>query len=253
MSDRTQRLTKRQQRLAGKGIDKTIVKFPTIKQQHFDLTDIGAITDNQVRTFHAYDRGDNLFLHGCAGTGKTFVSVFLALREILSGETKRHKLIIIRNTQSSKDQGFLPGGVKEKAEVYEAAYKAIVSELFRRDDAYEVLKLKGIIEFHTTSYLRGTTVDNAVILVDEVQNQRYVELRTVLTRTGDRSRIILCGDTKQDDLSSSRYNEVSGLKDMMKVFERMGHMTTVQFEIDDIVRSGFVRDFIIAENQLGFY
>jgi phosphate starvation-inducible PhoH-like protein len=125
--------------------------------------------------------------------------------------------------------------------------------LFHRDDAYEILKQKGIIEFHTTSYLRGTTIDNAIILVDEVQNQRYVELRTVLTRTGDNSKVILCGDTKQDDLSSTRYNEVSGLKDMMKVFERMGYMSTVQFGIDDIVRSGFVKSFIIAEYELGLY
>jgi len=247
----TQRLTKRQQRLAEKGAAVKLV--PTIKQQHFDLKDIYPITDNQVKTFDAYDEGKNLFLHGCAGTGKTFVSIYLALNEIMNERSPRKKLVIIRNTQSSKDQGFLPGNVKEKGEVFEAAYRAICCELFHRDDAYEILKQKGIIEFHTTSYLRGTTIDNAIILVDEVQNQRYVELRTVLTRTGDHSRVILCGDTKQDDLSSTRYNEVSGLKDMMKVFERMGYMSTVQFGVDDIVRSGFVKSFIIAEYELGLY
>lgn len=246
----TQRLTKRQQRLAEKGTMKLV---PTIKQQHFDLKDIYPITDNQLKTFDAYDDGKNLFLHGCAGTGKTFISMFLALNEIMNERTPRKKLVIIRNTQSSKDQGFLPGNVKEKGEIFEAAYRAICCELFHRDDAYEILKQKGIIEFHTTSYLRGTTIDNAIILVDEVQNQRYVELRTVLTRTGDNSRVILCGDTKQDDLSSTRYNEVSGLKDMMKVFERMGLMSTVQFDIGDIVRSGFVKSFIIAEYELGLY
>ena len=250
MVARTQRLTKRQQRLAEKGAMKLV---PAIKQQHFDLREIYPITDNQVKTFNAYDDGHNLFLHGCAGTGKTFISMYLALNEIMNARTKRNKLVIIRNTQSSKDQGFLPGNVKEKGEVFEAAYRAICSELFHRDDAYEVLKQKGIIEFHTTSYLRGTTIDNAIILVDEVQNQRYVELRTVLTRTGDHSRVILCGDTKQDDLTSTRYNEVSGLKDMMKVFERMGYMSTFQFGIDDIVRSGFVKSFIIAEYELGLY
>lgn len=246
----TQRLTKRQQRLAEKG---TVKLVPTLKQQHFDLKEIYPITDNQVTTFDAYDEGKNLFLHGCAGTGKTFISMFLALNEIMNERTPRKKLVIIRNTQSSKDQGFLPGNAKEKGEIFEAAYRAICCELFHRDDAYEILKQKGIIEFHTTSYLRGTTIENAIILVDEVQNQRYVELRTVLTRTGDNSRVILCGDTKQDDLSSTRYNEVSGLKDMMKVFERMGFMSTVQFNIDDIVRSGFVKSFIIAEYELGLY
>ena len=249
MSLKAQRLTKRQQRLADKGE----AKFPTIQQQHFDISHIYPITDNQILTFKAYERGDNLFLHGCAGTGKTFVSMYLALREIMDKRSQLKKLVIIRTAQSSKDIGFLPGDEKRKLEVYEAPYKAICAELFRRDDAYDIMKQKGIIEFHSTSFLRGTTIDDSVILVDEVQNQRYTELRTVLTRTGDRSRIVLCGDTKQDDLTSERYKEASGLGDMMKVFNRMGCMTTIQFEIDDIVRSGFVRDFIIAENELGLY
>jgi phosphate starvation-inducible protein PhoH len=249
MSAKAQRLTKRQQRLSEKGL----IKFPSIQQLHFELKHIQPITDNQVITFNAFDQGDNLFLHGCAGTGKTFISIYLALKEIQNGRSRRRKLIIIRTAQSSKDIGFLPGTEKQKLEVYEAPYKAICAELYHRDDAYDILKQKGIIEFHSTSYLRGTTINDAIILVDEVQNQRYVELRTVLTRTGDHSRIILCGDTKQDDLTSDRYKEASGLKDMMKVFTFMGSMTTVQFEIDDIVRSGFVRDFIIAENKLGLY
>lgn len=253
MVAKTQRLTKRQQRLAEKGHEKQLMKFPTMGQLHLNLRDIGPITDNQITTFRAYDKGDNLFLHGCAGTGKTFISMYLALKEIENGRSRRHKLVIIRTAQSSKDIGFLPGDEKRKLEVYEAPYKAICAELYNRADAYEILKQKGIIEFHSTSFLRGTTIDDAVILIDECQNQRYVELRTVLTRTGDRSRVVLCGDTKQDDLTSERYKESSGLSDMMRVFERMGHMTAVQFEIDDIVRSGFVRDFIIAENELGLY
>jgi predicted ribonuclease YlaK len=254
MVAKAQRLTKRQQILAEKGIGKPNLRsVPTIKQQHFDLKHIYPITENQVLTFDAYDRGDNIFLHGCAGTGKTFISFYLALREVMSGKTKRKKVVIIRNAQSSKDIGFLPGSEKEKLAVYEAAYKGICSELFHRDDAYEILKQKGILEFHSTSFLRGTTIEDAIILVDEVQNQRYVELRTVLTRTGDHSRVILCGDTKQDDLTSDRYKESSGLRDMMKVFQRMGHMSTVEFGVDDIVRSGFVKDFIIAENELGLY
>lgn len=249
MSAKAQRLTKRQQKLSEKGL----MKFPTIQQLHFELRHIQPITDNQVITFNAYERGDNLFLHGCAGTGKTFISIYLALKEIESPRSKRRKLVIIRTAQSSKDIGFLPGDEKRKLEVYEAPYKAICAELYHRDDAYDILKQKGIIEFHSTSFLRGTTIDDAIILIDECQNQRYVELRTVLTRTGDKSRVILCGDTKQDDLTSERYKESSGLHDMMRVFDRMGDMTAIQFEIDDIVRSGFVRDFIIAENQLGLY
>lgn len=247
MSAKAQRLSKRQQRLAEKGL----MKFPRIQQLHFELAHIQPITDNQISTFQAYEKGDNLFLHGCAGTGKTFISIYLALKEIENSRSKRTKLVIIRSAQSSKDIGFLPGNEKQKLEVYEAPYKAICAELYHRDDAYDILKQKGIIEFHSTSFLRGTTIDDAIILIDECQNTRYVELRTVLTRTGDKSRVILCGDTKQDDLTSERFKESSGLVDMMKVFNRMSDMTAVQFEIDDIVRSGFVRDFIIAENELG--
>ena len=249
MSANAQRLTKRQQRLQEKGL----MKFPSVQQLNFELKHIQPITDNQVVTFNAYDRGDNIFLHGCAGTGKTFISMYLALRELENNRSRRRKLVIIRTAQSSKDIGFLPGNEKQKLEVYEAPYKAICAELYQRADAYEILKHKGVIEFHSTSFLRGTTIDDAIVMIDEVQNCRYVELRTVLTRTGDKSRVILCGDTKQDDLTSERFKEASGLRDMMKVFDRMHDMTTVQFEIDDIVRSGFVRDFIIAENELGLY
>ena len=253
MVAKTQRLTKRQQRLAEKGNEKQLMKFPTMGQLHLTLKDIGPITDNQIKTFQAYDRGDNLFLHGCAGTGKTFISMYLALKEISEKHSRRRKLVLIRTAQSSKDIGFLPGDEKRKLEVYEAAYRAICSELYHRDDAYDILKQKGIIEFHSTSFLRGTTIDDAVIIIDEAQNCRYQEIRTVLTRTGDHSRIVICGDTKQDDLTSERYKETSGLSNVMQVFRRMDNMSTVEFEIDDIVRSGFVRDFIIAENQLGLY
>lgn len=253
MVAKTQRLSKRQQRLSEKGTEKQLMKFPTMGQLHLNLKDIGPITDNQIKTFHAYDKGDNLFLHGCAGTGKTFISMYLALREVADKSSRRRKVVIIRTAQSSKDIGFLPGDEKRKLEVYEAAYKAICSELYHRDDAYDILKNKGIIEFHSTSFLRGTTIDDAVIIIDEAQNCRYQEIRTVLTRTGDHSRVVICGDTKQDDLTSERYKETSGLSDVMRVLNKMSGMTTVEFEIDDIVRSGFVRDFIIAENQLGLY
>lgn len=250
MHQSAQRLTKRQKRLAEKGLAKT-TKHPTIQQQHFNLGSIYPITDNQIKTFNAYERGDNLFLHGCAGTGKTFISIYLALKEIMDGRTRRNKLVIIRTAQSSKDIGFLPGSEKEKLAVYEAAYKGICSELFHRDDAYDVLKQKGIIEFHSTSFLRGTTIENAVILIDEVQNMRQQEWFTVLTRTGDKSRVILCGDTKQDDLTSERYKEKSGIDSLINVFSIMENSSLIQFDLDDIVRSGFVRELILAAYKLG--
>ena len=248
----TRRLTRKQQRQSDRE-KSNIIKYPTIHQLNLKLANIRPITDNQIRTFRAYEKNDNILLHGCAGTGKTFVSIYLALKEIEEGHSQRRKLIIIRTAQSSKDIGFLPGTEKQKLEVYESAYRGICSELYNRGDAYDILKQKGIIEFHSTSFLRGTTIEDAIILIDEAQNCRYQEIRTVLTRTGDRSRVMICGDTKQDDLTSERFKETSGLSAIMRVFRQMNHMSTVEFGIDDIVRSGFVRDFIIAENQLGLY
>lgn len=247
MSAKAQRLTKRQQRLADKGL----MKFPSIQQLHFNLKHVQPITDNQITTFQAYDAGNNLFLHGCAGTGKTFISMYLALKEIENGRSRRRKLVIIRTAQSSKDIGFLPGDEKRKLEVYEAPYKAICAELYHRDDAYDILKQKGIVEFHSTSFLRGMTIDDAIILVDECQNLKHQEWFTVLTRTGDKSRVILCGDTKQDDLTSERYKEKSGIADLIRLFHAMNGTTLIHFEIDDIVRSGFVREMILTAQRLG--
>lgn len=212
----------------------------------------GPITDNQVKAFRFYENDNNLVLYGCAGTGKTFISLYLALKDVLDSRSQMKKVIIIKTAQPSKQIGHLPGTEKQKMEVYEFPYRVICSQLFGRDDAYEVLKQKGIVEFHGTSFLRGCTIDDAVIIVDEVQNQSYQELRTVVTRPGDHSKIILCGDTKQDDLTSERYKEESGFRKALEVFNRMPSIKTVQFEIDDIVRSGFVREYIIAEHELGY-
>lgn len=245
--------TKRQQRLEQKAALKRAGGHAGPKPQSMELKSIQPITANQELVFEAYEDGMHLFLHGCAGTGKTFITLYLALQEIFSGKSEANRVVIIRTAQSSKDIGFLPGSEKQKAEVYEAPYKALCSELFGRGDAYDILKQKGVIEFHTTSFLRGTTIDKAIIIVDEVQNQRYSEIRTVLTRVGEYSRMVLCGDTRQDDLTSERYKEQSGIQDMMDVLNKMNSIETVQFGVDDIVRSGFVREFIIAEYELGKY
>lgn len=218
-----------------------------------ELRQFGPITDNQVKAFNYYQSDNNLVLYGCAGTGKTFIALYLALYEILNKESHIRKIVLIRTPQATKQIGHLPGTEKQKMEAYESPYRAICSELFGRDDAYDILKQKGIIEFHGTMFLRGTSIPNAIILVDEIQNQSYHEIRTVVTRTGEHSKVVICGDTKQDDLTSKRYNEESGFRQAMKVFEKIPTIKNVEFDVDDIVRSGFVRDFIIAENELGFY
>jgi phosphate starvation-inducible protein PhoH len=230
---------------------KRVTGHSEITKNNLELKLVYPITENQTKTFEEYESGKNLFLLGCAGTGKTFISLYLAFRELMSGNSPYRKVVIIRSAQSSKDMGFLPGTEKQKMEVYELPYKAICAELFGRGDAYDLLKAKGIVEFQSTSFLRGTTLNDSIILFDEAQNNSYGNLKTVLTRPGDNSKVIVCGDTKQDDLTSERYKETSGLHDLIKVFERMSSVARVDFTIDDIVRSGFVKEFIIAEYKLG--
>jgi phosphate starvation-inducible protein PhoH len=253
MSDRSQRLTRRQQRLADKSNSKEYHRVNTHRQLHFELKDIRPKTHNQELAFDAYQNGDHLFLLGCAGTGKTFLSLFLALSEIESGRSPRNKIMIIRSPQPAKQIGFLPGDKKEKTSEYETPYRDICAELYHRDDAYDILKTKGIIEFQPTSFLRGTNIPNAIVIFDELQNGTFAEIRTVLTRVADQSRIIMIGDTKQDDLTSKRYNEESGIHCTLKVFANMDeNITRVDFDVRDVLRSGFVKSFIIAENKTKF-
>lgn len=246
MSEQAYRFTKRQKRLQ----EKALQKIPTLQKQHFELKRIEPKTDNQELVFDAYNQGNHLSLIGAAGTGKTFCAIYLALKEILDMRSERNRLVIVRSALPTRNQGFLPGDLKEKSAVYELPYRAICAELFHRDDAYEILKQKGIIEFETTSFLRGVTINDAIILLDECQNLNYSETRTVLSRAGDTARFILCGDTRQDDLTSERYKEESGLATMLRVLDEMADMEIVEFGIEDIVRSGFVREFLEAEYRL---
>jgi phosphate starvation-inducible protein PhoH len=220
------------------------------QQNPLQLEYIKPKTENQRKTFREYSTGKNLLLHGVPGSGKTFISLYLALDELMNQNSKLQKVVIIRSAQSSKGIGFLPGTAKQKMEVYETPYSSICSKLFERSDAYQLLKNKGIIEFESTSFLRGTTIDDAIIIIDEAQNLSYQELKTVLTRVGDNSKIVICGDVNQDDLTSARYNEESGLKSIMKIMDKIPSVSKVEFEIQDIVRSGFVKEFIIAELNL---
>jgi phosphate starvation-inducible protein PhoH len=222
-----------------------------VPQRGMKLANIHPKTDNQKKTFDAYDEDQHLILHGCPGTGKTFLSLYLALFDLFEyKENEYDKIVVIRSAQPSKDMGFLPGKESEKLAAYEAPYRGIAAELFQRGDAYDILKQKNLIEFQSTSYLRGTTIDNCIIILDEAQNLSYMELKTVLTRVGEGSRVIICGDVLQDDLTSTRYNQQSGLQQAIRIFGQVPSMTHIEFGIDDIVRSGFVKEFIIAESMM---
>lgn len=218
-------------------------------KNHFELRQINPLTSNQQKTFAAYKQGLNLFCHGYAGTGKTYCAMYLALDEILKTNTTLNKIIIVRSVVPSRDMGFLPGNVKEKSQVYEEPYKEICDDLFGRGDGYSILKMKGIVQFTTTSFLRGMTFNNAIVIVDECQNMSFGELDTVMTRMGDNSKIMFCGDFRQTDLIHEK--DKSGLRNFINITKQMNRFSYIEFEKTDIVRSGLVRDYIIKRTEIG--
>lgn len=212
---------------------------------------IEPMTDNQGIAFDAWDDGANLMLHGIAGTGKTFLALYFALKEVMTKGSYHKKVYIIRSTVPSRDMGFLPGSQKEKMKVYEGPYYDIAMKLFGRGDAYEILKHRNTVEFISTSFLRGSTFDDCILVVDEVQNMSDQELHTVMTRVGENCRVIFCGDVKQDDLTSERKKEMSGLRTFMKIIKNMREFDFVEFVADDIVRSKLVKSYIIERDRQG--
>ena len=218
-------MSKRSKTLAGSGLS---------------LAEIEPLTKNQLE---AFESDKNLILHGIAGTGKTFISCYLAFDDMVKGVY--NNLVIIRSAVPTRDIGCLPGSEKEKASVYEEPYKEIALELFQRGDAYEILKTKGLVHFMTTSFVRGITLKDAVIMVDECQNMSFHELDSIITRVGTNCRVIFCGDFRQSDLKTN------GIESFMEILKNMGAFEFIDFEIKDIVRSEFVKDYIIAKTELG--
>jgi phosphate starvation-inducible protein PhoH len=212
----------------------------TLAGANLDLQEIEPLTKNQVI---AFESTKNLMLHGVAGTGKTFISSYLAFDDMTKGIYER--LVIIRSAVPTRDIGFLPGNEKEKASVYEEPYKDICIELFQRGDAYEILKTKGLVHFMTTSFIRGVTLRNAVILIDECQNMTFHELDSIITRIGQDCRVLFCGDFRQTDLAKN------GLKDFVRILKAMNEFDFIDFDIKDIVRSEFVKQYITAKTDLG--
>jgi len=214
-----------------------------------DLLEFEPITDNQRVAFEAWHEGFNMILSGCAGTGKTFIALYLALETILDDDTDQDNIVIIRSTVPVRDQGFLPGTKKEKEDPYTAVYKQIGDELFGDNKTYNKAVSAKRVLFDTTSYLRGITWRNSVVIVDEMQNLNFQELDTVMTRLGRNSRIIFCGDYKQTDF---KYNdEKEGLFQFTEIVEHLNMFKIVNFGWDDIVRSGVVRDYLMTKEMLG--
>jgi len=223
----------------------------TLKVSHNNLKEIKPLTMAQNEVFKAYRRGDYFMtLLGSAGTGKSFLAMYLALDEVLDKSTPYQHLIIVRSAVQGRDIGFTPGTVEEKAAMYETPYTQIAADLLGRPDAYQRLVEQKHIRFMVTSFMRGTTFNNSVIIVDEAQNMHFGELSTIITRVGHDSKIIICGDVRQDDLQFKRH-EVSGLGEFMQVANRMKSHTGIRFTINDIVRSSLVKEFIEASERVG--
>ena len=216
----------------------------------FSMRQIKPLTPSQSELFDSYQQGFNLAAIGTAGTGKTMCATYLALNDVLQ-KGEYEKVVIIRSAVQTREQGFMPGSQAQKEAVFEAPYTDITNDLFGRKDAYQILKTKGMIEFKTSSFVRGLTFDNAVIIVDECQSMTYHELDSIITRVGESSKIIFCGDTKQDDLQQSRNRaDITGLHDFIKVLSAIPSFDIVKFGVGDIVRSGLVKEYIIAKEKL---
>lgn len=243
------RLTKRQRRVLKQqgilGEDNNLSSGFSVDKS------IRPVTDNQRIAFESWNDGYNMMLHGIAGTGKTFLGLYFAISEVMKPNSRYKKVFIIRSTVPTRDQGFMPGTLKQKEAVYEEPYHDIATKIFARGDAYQILKQKQLVQFASTSYLRGCTFEDCIIVVDEVQNMSAGELHTVMTRVGENSRIVFCGDVKQDDLTSERKKEMSGLRDFMRIINRMKEFDFIEFQVEDIVRSKLVKSYIIERDKLG--
>ena len=219
------------------------------------LLNIEPITDNQKRFFESYKEGKHIVAYGTAGTGKTFITLYNALSEILDDKTPYERIYLVRSLVSTREIGFLPGDHEDKADIYQIPYKNMVKYMFQMpSDAdfemlYGNLKAQESIKFWSTSFIRGTTLDNSIVIVDEFQNLNFHELDSIITRIGENSKIMFCGDASQTDLIKT--NDRNGIVDFMNILRKMNSFDIIEFGIDDIVRSGLVKEYIIAKLENG--
>tara|TARA_R100000234_G_scaffold93773_1_gene61972 strand:+ start:17 stop:769 length:753 start_codon:yes stop_codon:yes gene_type:complete len=232
---------------------KQMKKKKPINNQY--LVEVSPLTDNQRILFDSYSQHKNIVAYGVAGTGKTFITLYNALKEVLDDSTPYERVYIVRSLVSTREIGFLPGDHEDKSTLYQIPYKNMVKYMFQMpSDAdfemlYGNLKSQETIKFWSTSFLRGTTLDNAIIIVDEFQNLNFHELDSIITRVGENSKICFCGDASQTDLVKT--NDKNGIVDFINILRKMISFDIIEFDVDDIVRSGLVKEYIIAKLQSG--
>ena len=219
------------------------------------MVDIKPLTQSQEKAYDFWDKNKNLFMYGCAGTGKTFIALYLALREVLNEETPYEKVYIVRSLVSTREIGFLPGDHEDKSEIYQIPYKNMVRYMFEMpdDNSFEMLygnlKAQETISFWSTSFIRGTTLDRSIVIVDECQNLNFHELDSIITRVGEDTKILFCGDANQTDLVKT--NERNGIHNFMNILSIMNEFGMIEFGIKDIVRSGLIRSYLLSKLGLG--
>ena len=220
----------------------------SLKLRLDDMEEVQPVTDNQRKAVEAYDSGDSLVLAGSAGTGKTFIALSLALEDVLDKEVPYDKVVIVRSIVPTRDIGYLPGDEEEKKDAYTSPYRSICAELFQNADAWTKLKTAGTVQFMSTSFIRGLTISNAIIVLDEMQNLTFHELDSIITRVGDNCKIIMCGDYYQSDFTKE--TDKTGILKFLSIIEQLRNFTVVEFGWEDIVRSDFVRDYIMTKEML---
>lgn len=213
-----------------------------------DMQEFEALTGNQKKAIEAFDNGDNLVLSGSAGTGKTYMALSLAIEEALAKDSNYNNVTIVRSIVPTRDIGFLPGDEEEKKDAYTGPYRSICTELFDDKDAFRKLRANNSLNFISTSFIRGVTVRNSIVVVDEMQNLNFHELDSVITRVGDNCRFIMCGDYYQTDFDKDKDKE--GILKFLSIIEQMKSFSHIEFEWKDIVRSDFVRDYIMTKEML---
>ena len=232
---------------------KQMKKKKPISNQY--LVDITPLTDNQKILFDSYNQQKNVVAYGVAGTGKTFITLYNALKDVLNETTPYERVYIVRSLVSTREIGFLPGDHEDKADIYQIPYKHMVKYMFQMpSDAdfemlYGNLRSQETIKFWSTSFIRGTTLDNAIVIVDEFQNLNFHELDSIITRVGENSKICFCGDATQSDLTKT--NDRNGIVDFMNILRKMISFDIIEFDVNDIVRSGLVKEYIVAKLQSG--